>query len=70
MKKRILVTGGAGFLGSHLCERLLNDGHEVLCADNFYTGDKRNILHLVGDPHFELLRHDVTFPLFDRCRTM
>jgi UDP-glucuronate decarboxylase len=64
MKKRILVTGGAGFLGSHLCERLLNDGHEVLCADNFYTGDKRNILHLTTNPHFELLRHDVTFPLY------
>lgn len=64
MKKRILVTGGAGFLGSHLCERLLNDGHEVLCADNFYTGDKRNILHLTANPHFELMRHDVTFPLY------
>ena len=64
MKKRILVTGGAGFLGSHLCERLLNDGHEVLCADNFYTGDKRNILHLTANPLFELLRHDVTFPLY------
>lgn len=64
MKKRILVTGGAGFLGSHLCERLLNDGHEVLCADNFYTGDKRNILHLIDNPLFELLRHDVTFPLY------
>lgn len=64
MKKRILVTGGAGFLGSHLCERLLNDGHEVICADNFYTGNKRNILHLTGNPHFELLRHDVTFPLY------
>ncbi len=64
MKKRILVTGGAGFLGSHLCERLLNDGHEVICADNFYTGDKGNILHLVGNPRFELLRHDVTFPLY------
>ena len=64
MKKRILVTGGAGFLGSHLCERLLNDGHEVICADNFYTGDKRNILHLLVNPHFELLRHDITFPLY------
>jgi UDP-glucuronate decarboxylase len=64
MKKRILVTGGAGFLGSHLCERLLNDGHEVLCVDNFYTGDKENILHLLGNPRFELLRHDVTFPLY------
>jgi len=70
MKKRILVTGGAGFLGSHLCERLLNDGHEVLCADNFYTGDKRNILHLTGKPHFTLRCHATPFPLFDRCETM
>lgn len=61
---RILVTGGAGFLGSHLCERLLLDGHEVLCVDNFYTGSKRNIAHLMGHPRFELLRHDVTFPLY------
>lgn len=64
MKKRILVTGGAGFLGSHLCERLLNDGHEVICADNFYTGNKRNVVHLMRNPHFELLRHDITFPLY------
>jgi UDP-glucuronate decarboxylase len=63
-RKRILVTGGAGFLGSHLCDRLLGDGHEVLCADNFFTGDKRNIEHLSGEPRFELLRHDITFPLF------
>ncbi|MCA1653262.1 MAG: UDP-glucuronic acid decarboxylase family protein [Sphingomicrobium sp.] len=63
-RKRILVTGGAGFLGSHLCERLLDDGQEVLCADNFFTGDKANIEHLLGNPRFELLRHDVTFPLF------
>jgi len=63
-KKRILVTGGAGFLGSHLCERLLVDGHDVLCVDNFFTGTKDNILHLMGNPHFEVLRHDVTFPLY------
>jgi len=63
-RKRILVTGGAGFLGSHLCDRLIGEGHEVLCADNFFTGTKRNIEHLLGDPSFELLRHDVTFPLF------
>ena len=63
-RKRILVTGGAGFLGSHLCDRLIGDGHEVLCADNFFTGDKRNITHLLTHERFELLRHDVTFPLF------
>ena len=62
--KRILVTGGAGFLGSHLCDRLLADGHEVVCADNLFTGAKRNIAHLHGHPRFEFLRHDVTFPLF------
>jgi UDP-glucuronate decarboxylase len=62
--KRILVTGGAGFLGSHLCERLLNDGHDVLCVDNFFTGTKDNILDLLDNPHFELMRHDVTFPLY------
>ena len=61
---RMLVTGGAGFLGSHLCERLLQDGHDVLCVDNFYTGAKRNIDHLLDSHSFELLRHDVTFPLF------
>ncbi|MBS0199565.1 MAG: SDR family oxidoreductase [Proteobacteria bacterium] len=61
---KILVTGGAGFLGSHLCERLLRDGHDVLCVDNFFTGSKRNIAHLMGNPYFELMRHDVTFPLF------
>lgn len=61
---RILITGGAGFLGSHLCERLLADGHDVLCADNFYTGTRWNILHLLDDPHFELIRHDITFPLY------
>jgi len=63
-RRRVLVTGGAGFLGSHLCERLLADGHDVLCADNFFTGRKDNIAHLLGDPSFEVLRHDVTFPLF------
>lgn len=62
--KRILVTGGAGFLGSHLCDRLLTDGHDVLCVDNFFTGTKDNILHMFGNPHFELMRHDVTFPLY------
>ncbi|MBP1628254.1 MAG: NAD-dependent dehydratase [Holophagaceae bacterium] len=61
--KRVLVTGGAGFLGSHLCERLLQDGHEVLCVDNFFTGRKENISHLLGNPFFELMRHDITFPL-------
>ncbi len=62
--KRILVTGGAGFLGSHLCEGLLNDGHEVLCVDNFFTGTRKNIEHLLSHPGFELLRHDITFPLY------
>ena len=62
--KRILVTGGAGFLGSHLCERLLGDGNEVICADNFFTGAKANVAHLLGNPRFELMRHDVTFPLY------
>lgn len=59
-----MVTGGAGFLGSHLCERLLDDGCDVLCVDNFYSGTKDNVTHLVANPHFELLRHDVTFPLY------
>lgn len=63
-RKRILVTGGAGFLGSHLCERLVADGHDVICADNYYTGTKDNIVHLMSNPHFEVLRHDVTFPLY------
>ena len=63
-KKRILVTGGAGFLGSHLCDRLIAEGNEVLCVDNFFTGSKANIAHLLQNPNFELLRHDVTFPLF------
>lgn len=63
-RKRILVTGGAGFLGSHLIDRLLGQGHEVICADNLFTGTKRNIEHLHGHPHFEFMRHDVTFPLY------
>jgi len=62
--KRILITGGAGFIGSHLCERLLDQGHEVLCVDNFYTGTRRNVARLMDNPNFELMRHDVTFPLF------
>ena len=62
--KRVLVTGGAGFLGSHLCDRLLADGNEVVCLDNLFTGSKRNISHLLGNPRFEFIRHDVTFPLF------
>ena len=64
LRKRILVTGGAGFLGSHLCQRLLEDGHDVLCVDNFFTGTKGNVVHLLDNPHFELMRHDVTFPLY------
>jgi UDP-glucuronate decarboxylase len=64
LRQRVLVTGGAGFLGSHLCERLLDAGHDVLCVDNFYTGSKDNLLHVLANPHFELLRHDVTFPLY------
>ncbi len=63
-RKRVLVTGGAGFVGSHLCERLLADGCDVLCADNFYTGVKENIAHLLDNPYFELMRHDVTWPLY------
>src|SRR5688500_9212915 len=63
-RKRILVTGGAGFLGSHLCERLVAAGNDVMCVDNFFTGSKDNIEHLLDEPHFELLRHDVTFPLY------
>lgn len=62
--KRILVTGGAGFIGSHLCERLLNMGHEVICVDNYFTGSKMNIVHLMDNPYFEVIRHDVTMPLF------
>ena len=64
MKKKILVTGGAGFLGSHLCQTLLEFGHEVLCVDNYFTGNKSNIIHLLDNPRFELMRHDVTFPLY------
>lgn len=64
MKNRVLITGGAGFIGSHLCERLLNEGHEVICLDNFFTGNRQNIVHLIGNPNFELVRHDVTMPYF------
>jgi Nucleoside-diphosphate-sugar epimerases len=64
MRKRILITGGAGFIGSHLCERLLEEGNEVICVDNFFTGSKENIKHLLGNPYFEVLRHDITFPLY------
>ena len=63
-QKRILVTGGAGFLGSHLCDRLLSEGHEVVCVDNYFTGSKANVKHLLDNPNFELIRHDVTFPLY------
>jgi len=64
MRKKVLITGGAGFLGSHLCERILTDGHEVICVDNFYTGQKENIVHLMDNPYFEVIRHDITFPLY------
>jgi UDP-glucuronate decarboxylase len=64
MTKRILITGGAGFIGSHLCETLLNQGHEVLCVDNFFTGSRRNVAHLLDNKNFEILRHDITFPLY------
>lgn len=64
VRKRVLVTGGAGFLGSHLCEQLIATGADVLCLDNFFTGAKDNIAHLLDNPHFELIRHDVTFPLY------
>ena len=63
-KKRVLVTGGAGFLGSHLCERLLEEGHFVLCLDNYFTGSKRNIAHLLDDRSFEVVRHDLVNPIF------
>ena len=62
IKKKVLVTGGAGFLGSHLCDRLLKGGNEVVCLDNYFTGQKQNILHLLENPFFELIRHDVTMP--------
>ena len=62
--KRVMVTGGAGFLGSFLCERLLGEGNDVLCVDNYYTGSRDNVLHLFDDPHFEIIRHDITFPLY------
>lgn len=64
LKKRILITGGGGFLGSHLCERLLNEGNDVLCLDSFFTGSKDNIAHLIGNPYFELIRHDVSLPIY------
>ncbi|WP_035236696.1 UDP-glucuronic acid decarboxylase family protein [Desulfobacter vibrioformis] len=64
MQKRILVTGGAGFLGSHLCERLVEHGDDILCLDNYFTGQKKNVEHLLGKPNFEILRHDITFPLY------
>ena len=62
--KRILITGGAGFLGSHLCERLLREGNDIICLDNFFTGNKENITHLLGDSHFELIRHDIINPIY------
>lgn len=62
--KKILITGGAGFVGSHLCERLLNEGNEVLCLDNYFTGDKKNILKLLDNPYFEMIRHDITEPYY------
>ncbi|MGL4280568.1 MAG: UDP-glucuronic acid decarboxylase family protein [Albidovulum sp.] len=64
ISKRVLVTGGAGFLGSHLCERLIEAGHDVLCVDNYFTGRRANVAHLIGNPRFEIMRHDVTFPLY------
>ncbi|MFQ3180609.1 MAG: UDP-glucuronate decarboxylase [Polaribacter sp.] len=64
IRKKILITGGAGFVGSHLCERLLNEGNEVYCLDNYFTGQKKNVIHLLDNPYFELIRHDVTMPFF------
>ena len=66
-KNRVLVTGGAGFLGSHMCDRLINDGNDVICVDNLFTGSKDNIRHLLGNPYFEFIRHDITQPLFVEC---
>ena len=63
-RKRVLITGGAGFLGSHLCERLLNEGNDILCVDNYFTGRKTNVRKLLDDPRFETMRHDITFPLY------
>jgi len=65
MNRKTIIIGGAGFLGSHLCEKILIQGHEVICLDNCYTGTKSNIYHLINEPGFEFLRHDVTFPLYD-----
>ena len=62
--KKILVTGGSGFLGSHLCEKLIHNGDDIICVDNFYTGSKQNVSHLIDKPNFELIRHDITFPLY------
>lgn len=67
MRKRIVITGGAGFIGSHLCERLLNNGNEVICVDNLFTGDKENIRHLMNNNYFEFIRHDITVPLYLEC---
>jgi len=64
MKNRILVTGGAGFIGSHLCQKLLNEGNEIVCVDNFFTGSKDNIKNLLNNPYFEFIRHDICFPLY------
>jgi len=64
MKKRILITGGAGFIGSQLCEKLLNEGNDIICVDNFFTGSKQNVIHLLDNPYFEIVRHDITFPLY------
>lgn len=66
-KKRVLVTGGAGFLGSHLCDRLIKDGNEVICVDNLFTGSKDNIRHLLGHPYFEFIRHDMINPIYVEC---